>query len=125
MLRLQERMDAMASQLADIARFVRLGFDLQLDVQRSIRQEVAAAMHMHHGAAHPPAQHVAPAPASAPLAPGGCLICLDAQSDTLLYRCGHICTCYMCALDLKSRAQHCPICRAPIDDVIRAYIQTT
>lgn len=116
MLRLQERMDVIAGHVSELHRFLRLTFDLQLDIQRSIRQEVAAAI---TGTHHRESQAL-----SQPLARGGCLICLDMEADTLLYRCGHICACYLCARDLKARGQHCPVCRAPIDDVVRAYVQT-
>ncbi|KAK9058074.1 hypothetical protein SSX86_022914 [Deinandra increscens subsp. villosa] len=40
-----------------------------------------------------------------------CSICYDTQVDSLLYRYGHMCTCFKCALE-------CPICEAPIVDVV-------
>ena len=36
---------AMKSQMADLCNMMKTSFDLQLNIQRSIRQEVAAAIH--------------------------------------------------------------------------------
>ena len=36
-----------------------------------------------------------------------CKICMDADYDTVLLPCGHLCTCYKCARPLE----RCPICR--------------
>ncbi|KAL0911394.1 hypothetical protein M5K25_019531 [Dendrobium thyrsiflorum] len=50
-----------------------------------------------------------------------CCICCEAQVDTLLYRCGHMCACYKCAQELQWSSGRCPICRSLIADVVRAY----
>ena len=52
---------------------------------------------------------------------GNCVICSEAGIDSVVYRCGHMCVCMPCGLELKAQALKCPICRAPITDVIRAY----
>nr|CAG4638338.1 EOG090X03H5 [Cyclestheria hislopi] len=59
-------------------------------------------------------------------AAGECSVCYERPIDCVLYSCGHMCLCYVCALQLyrggRSAGQGlCPICRAPIRDVIRAY----
>ncbi|KAF5729247.1 hypothetical protein HS088_TW21G01408 [Tripterygium wilfordii] len=51
-----------------------------------------------------------------------CCICYEMQVDSLLYRCGHMCTCLKCAHELQWSSGKCPICRAPIDDVVRAFL---
>ncbi|PWZ40613.1 hypothetical protein Zm00014a_042378 [Zea mays] len=53
---------------------------------------------------------------------GNCCICHRMQVDSLLYRCGHVCTCFDCAGQLKSSGRSCPICQTPIDDVFRAQL---
>ncbi|KAJ8316880.1 hypothetical protein KUTeg_004784 [Tegillarca granosa] len=50
-----------------------------------------------------------------------CIICLDNHSDCVLYQCGHMCVCFTCGRNLLTRGSKCPVCRAPIKDVIRAY----
>ena len=47
------------------------------------------------------------------------------MADTVLYRCGHLCVCYTCGLQLRQAAtadaMKCPVCRAPVDDILRVY----
>lgn len=148
---LQRQMTAMRSQLTELHQLVRTSFDLQLDIQRSIRQEVSAALHsalnvrlsaLQHAqppsiwaaAAQPPPNPAAPQPAPHPpctppttarpspiVSPGHCVICLQAEVDCVLYRCGHMCVDMQCALELRAQSLRCPICRAPIADVVRTY----
>ncbi|KAJ2939977.1 hypothetical protein O0L34_g6683 [Tuta absoluta] len=52
-----------------------------------------------------------------------CTICYENPIDSVLYMCGHMCMCYRCAVQQwrgKGGGQ-CPLCRAPIKDVIRTY----
>lgn len=53
-----------------------------------------------------------------------CTICYENPIDSVLYMCGHMCMCYDCAMKhwrggINGGA--CPLCRAPIRDVIRTY----
>jgi Zinc finger, C3HC4 type (RING finger) len=52
---------------------------------------------------------------------GNCLICLDRSADTAMYQCGHMCLCYPCGMQIRQRGAHCPVCRAPVRDIIRIY----
>ncbi|TNJ26796.1 Ankyrin repeat protein 2 [Giardia muris] len=49
-----------------------------------------------------------------------CVICLMNPKDTLLQPCGHLCACSNCAERIMN--QTCPLCRTPIESVIKAYI---
>jgi hypothetical protein len=96
---------------------LKLMFSMQMDMQRSLRQEVSSAM----------ANNPTPTMVSSiqPMNAGHCTVCLTAIADTVLYRCGHLCVCYMCGLNLRTTASStgvkCPICRAPVDDILRVY----
>lgn len=52
---------------------------------------------------------------------GACVVCCEADVNTLFYQCGHLCSCARCAHMLMSRKSRCPICRAPIRDVVQAF----
>ena len=50
-----------------------------------------------------------------------CLVCEELPADAVLYRCGHRCACLRCAHFMRYEQLSCPLCRAPIDDVIRVF----
>ena len=53
-----------------------------------------------------------------------CTICYENPIDSVLYMCGHMCMCFDCAMKHwrgGSNGGYCPLCRAPIRDVIRTY----
>ena len=98
-------------------------FELLLSLQRNIQQELAAALHA--AAAAPPAPPVAATAEPAQRGSqglGACVVCTEAEVSTLFYSCGHLCACARCAFTLKARKAPCPICRAPIRDVVQAYL---
>ena len=64
---------------------------------------------------------ISPPPPTPPASAGQCIICVERTIDSVLYQCGHMCVCNYCGLQLKMNGNHCPMCRAPIRDVIRAY----
>ncbi|KAK4259871.1 hypothetical protein QN277_006159 [Acacia crassicarpa] len=53
---------------------------------------------------------------------GNCRVCSNMKADSLFYRCGHMCTCLKCANELQQKNGMCPICEAPIVDVVRVYV---
>ncbi|KAF3556831.1 hypothetical protein F2Q69_00017330 [Brassica cretica] len=53
-----------------------------------------------------------------------CCVCNETQVDTLLYRCGHMCTCLRCANELQCNGGKCPICYAKILDVVRVFVDS-
>ena len=52
-----------------------------------------------------------------------CIICMEQPKNATVIHgdTGHCCCCYACAQVLKQRGDPCPICRAPIDHVIRQF----
>lgn len=53
---------------------------------------------------------------------GACVVCTDSEVNTVFYRCGHMATCARCAHALRRRRANCPICRAPVRDVIQVFL---
>ncbi|KAI7755305.1 hypothetical protein M8C21_007105, partial [Ambrosia artemisiifolia] len=51
-----------------------------------------------------------------------CCVCYAMQADSFMYRCGHMCACYNCGLELQCTNGKCPICEDPILDVVRACV---
>ncbi|CAF2392889.1 unnamed protein product [Rotaria sp. Silwood2] len=109
--------DELSSRFDTMQKMLQLMFSMQMDMQRSLRQEVASAI------ANNSSTMVTTM--SQPMNAGHCTICLTAIADTVLYRCGHLCVCYMCGLNLRETRStvgiKCPICRAPVDDILRVY----
>uniref|UniRef100_K1PSJ7 Neuralized-like protein 1A n=1 Tax=Magallana gigas TaxID=29159 RepID=K1PSJ7_MAGGI len=116
-LYLSREMASLKAQVEEMKSMLKVSFDLQLDIQRAIRQEVAAAMSEKSDGT----RETATSRQSRPVNDSHCLICLDKFSDSVLYQCGHMCVCYGCGRQLMSRNSNCPVCRAPIKDIIRTY----
>ncbi|KAE8705609.1 hypothetical protein F3Y22_tig00110419pilonHSYRG00034 [Hibiscus syriacus] len=113
--RMQQRMNNMQRMLGAC-------MEMQLELQRTIRQEVFAALNHTTGS-----QGIISDNSSKnshnwdSVRKGICCICSDGNIDSLLYRCGHMCACFNCANELIRRGAKCPMCRAPVIEVIRAY----
>jgi len=129
------------SQMDEMKRMLAMSMEIQMDTQRAIRQEVSAIFSsfmqsyqqprattgevpVHtpipsEGPVHTPTLFAPPI--STPVCTGQCVICIENTIDTVLYTCGHMCCCNQCGMQLKIDGQNCPMCRAPIRDVIRAY----
>lgn len=116
---------ALQQEVTVLKNVMSASFDLQLDIQRAIRQEVCAAMANSSAKQVPDSSSCAVQAASArAVKAGACTVCLENSVDCVLYACGHMCTCSLCARQLLSSGQKCPICRAPVRDVVRAFIVT-
>uniref|UniRef100_M8C856 Protein neuralized n=1 Tax=Aegilops tauschii TaxID=37682 RepID=M8C856_AEGTA len=117
---LRDDMAVLQRGMASTHRLQQACMEMQVELQRSIRQEVASAMHRSLSL-HGTVRWYDDGSQWELVRKGTCCICCDSQIDSLLYRCGHMCTCSKCARELLRGAGKCPLCRAPIVEVVRAY----
>ncbi|KAK9690050.1 hypothetical protein RND81_09G101100 [Saponaria officinalis] len=109
-------------RFSNMQRMLEACMDMQLELQRSVRQEVSAALNRSIN----PSEFVESVLPKDSLKwdsvkKGVCCICSNTNIDSLLYRCGHMCTCTKCADILVQGNGKCPMCQAPVIEVIRAY----
>lgn len=50
-----------------------------------------------------------------------CVVCWDAPAEGACIPCGHIAGCMNCLSEIKAKQWGCPVCRGPIEQVIRVY----
>ncbi|XP_076881988.1 uncharacterized protein LOC143530307 [Bidens hawaiensis] len=106
-------MEQLHHEITDLRKSIKSCLNMQVKLQHSFKQNAGAA------ASHAAADQRNDRKLSG-IVQHNCSICYDAQVDSLLYRCGHMCTCFNCAMELKRTSEECPVCEAPILDVVKA-----
>ncbi|WVZ55087.1 hypothetical protein U9M48_005799 [Paspalum notatum var. saurae] len=130
----REELTRLQRGMTGMQQMVEACMEMQMELQRCIKQEVSAALNRRpsltltekdgNGEAMVEEEADGASQSQWKLVvarKGTCCICCDNQIDSLLYRCGHMCTCSRCAGELLRGVGKCPLCRAPIVEVIRAY----
>ncbi|KAJ0238929.1 Ring/U-Box superfamily protein [Hirschfeldia incana] len=113
--RIHQRMD-------NLQRMLEACMEMQLELQRSIRQEVSAAMHRSADSSGSSSKEAESYESKWEYVRKGiCCICCESNIDSLLYRCGHMNTCEKCAKKLVEAGGKCPMCQAPVVEAVRAY----
>lgn len=109
---LKRAVQVLQRDVASLKNIVNASFDIQLDIQRSIRQELAGVLHDRSASNIDPKWYSQTKRndntflvEGTSFSRGVCVICADAAADSLLYRCGHLCTCAMCGRQLIATGQ--------------------
>ncbi|XP_062187439.1 uncharacterized protein LOC133890850 [Phragmites australis] len=110
-VRVRGEMSQIHHELYELRKLVESCIASQVKIQHSIKEEVCSALRE---------AGLMPSQPDTTAKRGSCCICHRMQVDSLLYRCGHMCTCFNCADQLKSSSRSCPLCQSPIEDVVRA-----
>ena len=130
---LMQEMSVLRGQMDDMRRAMDASLAMQLEMQRVMAQELAAVFHavfQQQGRATTPPQTAESTTARASLQRqpqhtpglgGRCIVCAEHEADMVFVRCGHVCTCVECAHRCKTETTACPVCRAPIEQIIRCY----
>ncbi|KAI4364985.1 hypothetical protein MLD38_021014 [Melastoma candidum] len=106
---LRGQMKQLRREMSELRRSIKTCIDFQATMQFTMKQEISSS---ERGDGMSMKQM---------LRRSSCCICYDKPIDSLLYRCGHMCMCLECAVKLQFGSGKCPTCRAPIEDVVRAY----
>ncbi|CAI7792925.1 unnamed protein product [Closterium sp. NIES-53] len=52
---------------------------------------------------------------------GQCVICWDSAAHAVCVPCGHVAGCVECLAEVRSKGWGCPVCRAPIREVVKIF----
>ncbi|XP_031132273.1 uncharacterized protein LOC116033654 [Ipomoea triloba] len=114
---LMGHMEQLHQEMSEIRRAIINCIDMQVKLQNSIKDEVVTAFNQLGKK-----DNVKSPSGDECKSKRNCIMCHEKLVNALLYRCGHMITCYKCAQELQWGEGKCPICQAPIVDVVRACV---
>ncbi|KAL5158211.1 Protein neuralized [Glycine soja] len=107
---LRGHMELLYNEISELRKSIKGCMEMQIELQQSMKQEVQTVKKEEKKSNNRTPKK------------GNCCICYEMKVDSVLYRCGHMCTCLKCANELQWNSGKCPICRAKIEDVVRVYV---
>nr|GMD19027.1 zinc finger protein [Ipomoea batatas]GMD20374.1 zinc finger protein [Ipomoea batatas] len=122
---LRTDMDRLRQQMNNMQKMLETCLDMQIELQHSVQNEVFAALNHYAVSEDENAASednlLKDEPKWDNVRKGICCLCCTSSIDSLLYRCGHMCTCSKCAEKLVQEHGKCPMCKAPVAEMIQAY----
>ena len=88
---------ALKSEIVELKNMMKISFQLQLDMQRSLKQEISALIsnsvkeNLASNNNSNQMRFESRINSTRPANEGSCIICTDGHVDTVLYKCGHMC----------------------------------
>ncbi|KAJ0561439.1 putative transcription factor C2H2 family [Helianthus annuus] len=107
---LRGHMEQLHQEIMELRKSIKSCVNMQVKMQHSFKQSCVAARPVQKKERNTPG-----------LVKHNCSICHVMQVDSLLYRCGHMCTCFKCAVEMQRTSGECLVCEAPIVDVVKAF----
>ncbi|XP_019168874.1 PREDICTED: serine/threonine-protein kinase pakD-like [Ipomoea nil] len=120
---LMGHMEQLHQEMSEIRRALISCIDMQVKLQNSIKDEVVSAFNqLGKDNVKVPSEDECKSKVDECKSKRNCIMCHEMVVNALLYRCGHMITCYKCAQELQWGDGKCPVCQAPIMDVVRACV---
>ncbi|CAH9070945.1 unnamed protein product [Cuscuta europaea] len=114
-------MDRLQQQMNSMQRMLESCMDMQFELHHSVQHEVFAALHRDSDSKDTCESRLLNEDSKWDCVRKGiCCICCTQRIDSLLYRCGHMCTCIKCSEKLVQWNGKCPMCQAPLSEMIRS-----
>ncbi|VFQ71540.1 unnamed protein product [Cuscuta campestris] len=107
-------------QMNNMQRMLETCMDMHIELQQSVQHEVSAALHRESVSKDTCEDSLLNKESKwDSVSKGICCLCSTRRIDSLLYRCGHMCTCLKCSEKLVQGKGNCPMCQAPVAELIR------
>ncbi|CAH9093920.1 unnamed protein product [Cuscuta epithymum] len=114
-------MNRLQQQMSSMQRMLESCMDMQFELHHSVQHEVFAALHRDSVSKDTCERKLMNEDSKWDCVRKGiCCLCYTQRIDSLLYRCGHMCTCIKCSEKLVQWNGKCPMCQAPVSEMIRS-----